>query len=147
MLTINSINTAPYDLPTFIHAHWIWLHVPSMHIVYLSLVISYFFFYRSLIKTFKMLIDIDKTSTKIISGKGYDFSSGNAWSFLEKKIVCLLGVLRPTREFSIHIEKSPLLVKGFKFWPMLGTHGQCAVRVPLACHFFILQLWQRIFTA
>ena len=27
------------------------------------------------------------------------------------------------------MEKSPLPVKGSKFWPMLGTHGYWAVRV------------------
>ena len=34
------------------------------------------------------------------------------------------GVFRPTREFFIHLETSPLPVKGCKFWPMLGTYGQ-----------------------
>ena len=43
-------------------------------------------------------------------------------------IVCLGGVLRPTREFFTHMETSPLPMKGFKFWPMLSTHGHWAVR-------------------
>ena len=36
---------------------------------------------------------------------------------------------RPTRYFFIHMETSPMLVKGCKFWPMLGTSGHWAVRV------------------
>lgn len=32
-------------------------------------------------------------------------------------------VYRPTREFIIHMEMSPLLVKGCKFRLMLDTHG------------------------
>ena len=42
---------------------------------------------------------------------------------------CLFVVLRPAREFFIHMETSPSLVKGFKFLPMLGTYGHWAVRV------------------
>ena len=42
---------------------------------------------------------------------------------------CLFVVLRPAREFFIHMETSPSLVKGFKFLPMLGTYGLWAVRV------------------
>ena len=38
-------------------------------------------------------------------------------------VFCLCEVYRPTREFFIHIETSPLPVKGCKFGPMLGTHG------------------------
>ena len=37
--------------------------------------------------------------------------------------VCLFWVFRPTRAFFTHLETSPLLVKGCKFWPMLGTHA------------------------
>ena len=33
------------------------------------------------------------------------------------------GLYRPTRDFFTHMETSPLLVKGCKFLPMLGTHG------------------------
>ena len=44
-------------------------------------------------------------------------------------LFCLFGVFRPTREFFTHMEKSPLPVKGCKFWPMLGTRGHWAVRV------------------
>ena len=33
--------------------------------------------------------------------------------------VCLFGIYLPTREFFTHMETSPLLVKGCKFWPML----------------------------
>ena len=43
--------------------------------------------------------------------------------------VCLFKGYRYTREFFTHIETSPLPVKGFKFWPMLGSHGHWAVRV------------------
>ena len=39
--------------------------------------------------------------------------------FLISCFVCLFGGFRPTREFFTHLEKRP--VKGFKFWPMLGT--------------------------
>ena len=38
-------------------------------------------------------------------------------------VVCFFGVYRPTREFFTHMETSPLPVKGCKFLPMLGTHG------------------------
>ena len=49
--------------------------------------------------------------------------------------VCLFGVLRPTQEFFTHIGTSLLSLKGFKFWPILGTHGHWAVRVlKLAYH-------------
>ena len=37
---------------------------------------------------------------------------------------CLLGVFRPTRNFFIHLEMSPMPLKGCKFWPMLGTYGR-----------------------
>ena len=37
-------------------------------------------------------------------------------------VYCLFRVYRPTREFFIHIEMSPLPVKGCTFWPMLVTH-------------------------
>ena len=43
-------------------------------------------------------------------------------------LVCLYGVIRPTREFFTHMETSSEPVKGFKFWP-LGTHGHWATRV------------------
>ena len=44
--------------------------------------------------------------------------------------VCLFfGANRPSREFFTHMETTPFLVKGSKFWPMLGTHGYWAVRV------------------
>ena len=39
-------------------------------------------------------------------------------------IVCLFCVYRPTRESFNHKETSPLPVKGYKFGPMLGTHGR-----------------------
>ena len=45
------------------------------------------------------------------------------------KSVCLFGVLRLRREFFTHTETSLLLVKGFKFWHIFGTHGHRAVRV------------------
>ena len=37
--------------------------------------------------------------------------------------VCLFWVYRPNREFFIHMETSPLPMKGCKFGPMFGTHG------------------------
>ena len=43
--------------------------------------------------------------------------------------ICLFGVLRPTREFFTDFEMSPLPVNGYKFLPMLGTHGHWSVRV------------------
>ena len=43
--------------------------------------------------------------------------------------VCLFGVYRSTREFFTHMETSTLPVKGFKFWPMVGTHGYWTGRV------------------
>ena len=44
--------------------------------------------------------------------------------------VCVcLGFFRPSREFFTHLETTPSTVKGCKFWPMLGTLGQWAVRV------------------
>ena len=41
----------------------------------------------------------------------------------------LLVVVRPTREVFTRMETSPLSAKGFKFWPMPGTHGHEALRV------------------
>ena len=35
----------------------------------------------------------------------------------------------PTRHFLTHKETSPLPMKGFTFWPILGIHGHWAVRV------------------
>ena len=43
--------------------------------------------------------------------------------------VCLFGVFRPTQEFFTHMYTSPLPVKDFKFWTVLGTHGHWTVRV------------------
>ena len=43
--------------------------------------------------------------------------------------VCLSGILRHTREHFTHMVASPLPVKGCKFWPVLGTHGDWAVGV------------------
>ena len=45
------------------------------------------------------------------------------------KSVCLFGVFRSTREFFTHFEKSPLPVKGRKFWSLLANYGHWAVRV------------------
>ena len=52
----------------------------------------------------------------------------NVWCL---KDIILFGVFRPTQLFFTHMEKSQLQVRGFKFWPMLGTHGHWAVRVLL----------------
>ena len=43
-------------------------------------------------------------------------------------VVFLLGGLRPVLGFPIHLDTSPLPVKGYKFGPTLGTHGHRAVR-------------------
>ena len=45
-------------------------------------------------------------------------------------IFCWFGIFRQTREFLTHMETSPLPVKGCIIWPMLGTYGHWAVRVP-----------------
>ena len=37
--------------------------------------------------------------------------------------VSLFEIFRPTRELFTHMETSPLPVKDWKFWPMLGTCG------------------------
>ena len=37
-------------------------------------------------------------------------------------------VLHPTREYFTHMETSPLPMKDFKFWTILGTHGHWPVR-------------------
>ena len=42
--------------------------------------------------------------------------------------VCLCGVYRHTWDFSL-IWRSPLPLKGYKFWSMLGVYGHWAVRV------------------
>ena len=57
------------------------------------------------------------------------------WNWRKVKIqnVCLGGffwvVFLSTQEFSNHLETSPLSMKGYKFWPLLGTHGHWAGRV------------------
>ena len=43
-------------------------------------------------------------------------------------IVCF-EVFVPLEDFFTHMETSPWPVKGCKFWPMLGTHGHCPVKV------------------
>ena len=60
----------------------------------------------------------------------------NEWIFSFRKLrlrlfvclfVCLLFYV-PRKKFSLdHLETLPLPVNGFKFWPMLGTHGRWAV--------------------
>ena len=45
-------------------------------------------------------------------------------------VCCLFVVYHPTREFSTHMETSPLWAKGCKFWPMLGTRCYWALNVP-----------------
>ena len=49
--------------------------------------------------------------------------------FFDLCLFCLFGVYRPTRKLFTHMETSPLPVKGCKFWPILGTHGQWAMSV------------------
>ena len=49
-------------------------------------------------------------------------------TFQEIVFVCLFGVYRPTQEFFTHMETSPFPVKDYKFWPMLGTHNNWAVK-------------------
>ena len=49
--------------------------------------------------------------------------------------VCLFWVFRPNREFFTHMETSPWLVKDWKFWPILRTHGWVmSSEGSLACH-------------
>ena len=45
-----------------------------------------------------------------------------------KETLFLFGVFRHIRECFIHLKTSPLPVKSYKFWPMLGTHGHWAVK-------------------
>ena len=45
--------------------------------------------------------------------------------------------------FSTHLETSPLLVKGCKFWHMLGTYGLWAVRVFSVLH--LLWHWGSVY--
>ena len=42
--------------------------------------------------------------------------------------------IRPTWEFFTHIKTSPLPVKGYKSWPVLGTYGHWAVTVYSVSH-------------
>ena len=51
--------------------------------------------------------------------------------FFKLDFVCCLGFLRPIRDFFIHLETSTLPLKGYKFWPILGTHSS------LTCHTYI----------
>ena len=44
------------------------------------------------------------------------------------KIYCLFEVFHHTQEFFTYVETSPLPVKGYNFWAMLGNHGHRAVR-------------------
>ena len=60
-----------------------------------------------------------------------DLLNAFIWYFLTLKTVwiCLFfEVFCPTREFFTHLETSPLPVKGWKFWPILGTYCHWAVR-------------------
>ena len=58
----------------------------------------------------------------------------SCYSFLRialilKKIVYLfVSFFCPTRECFTHLVSIPLPVKGYTFWPMLGTHGYWVVR-------------------
>ena len=58
-------------------------------------------------------------------------SSEKANDKCQTDFVCSFGIFRPSHEFSTHMETSPLLFKGCKFWPMLGTynHGYWAVMI------------------
>ena len=42
---------------------------------------------------------------------------------------CLLEVFHHTQEFFTHVETSPLPVKSYKLWPMMGSDGHRTVRV------------------
>ena len=51
----------------------------------------------------------------------------------------------PTRKFYTYFETSPLLMKGYKFWTMVGTYGDWVVKIfkraPLCCdtgHLFMV---------
>lgn len=44
-------------------------------------------------------------------------------------LFAFLGIFRPTLEFFTRTETSPLPLKSFKFWCILGTHGYRALRV------------------
>ena len=56
------------------------------------------------------------------------FMSNRSWC--KEDLICLfVWVFRPTWEYFIHMETSPLPVKGSKFLPMLGTHGHWAMSV------------------
>ena len=49
-------------------------------------------------------------------------------------VVFLFTVFSSTRDLFTDMETSPLPVKGCKFWPMLGTHGQWAESVFSVSH-------------
>ena len=46
----------------------------------------------------------------------------------------------PTRAIFTHLETSLFPVKGYKFWPILGTPGHLAVRVSLSATPTLTQL-------
>ena len=61
--------------------------------------------------TYKIWIEVEKTHV---------YHNFTAWFFFGG------GGVKTTREFFTHMELSPLLVKGCKFWPLLGIHGHWA---------------------
>ena len=60
-----------------------------------------------------------------------------------ESVICSLFVsnLRPTQEYSIYVETSPLPVKGFRYWPILATHGHWAVRFLFAWYTYC-DMWK-----
>ena len=58
----------------------------------------------------------------ILSCKSNSFVCSLVWGF------------RLARELFKHLEMSPLPVKSYKFWPILGTHGPLSNEGSLVCH-------------
>ena len=48
--------------------------------------------------------------------------------------VFVVWKFRLTWEYFPHLETSPLPLKGFKFWPIVSTHGHWTVRDLFTCH-------------
>ena len=78
-----------------------------------------------------MLIDVYQKSSDLHINTALHLIKRNEQWQRKAALVCfcLFGVYLLTREIFTYMETSPLPVKGYKFWPMLGTHGHWAVRV------------------
>ena len=98
---------------------------------------KYFLAFERKIKYRWTLSNLKSKILNFLTGHFHNLTINVQYAFnLIKYLVCLLVCgFSSHSKFFTHLERSPLLVKGYKFWPMFDTHGHWAVRVnSLTCH-------------